>query len=161
MDAELSKLLSVGKQTVINYVSRRKEELCKKTYGTAMYGLHSMGYAQVDFGDVIVVRPNGAEEVWHELVVSFPWSNGGLAQICRYETKECLCEALQRIFEFIGCVPLRILFDNMHTWPPGPYSRSEYKRVECGRTYRGTRETPVDRNVYAIHNASPIQSGVL
>jgi hypothetical protein len=57
--------------------------------------------------------PNGAEEVWHELVISFPWSNGGLAQICRYETKECLCEALQRIFEFMGCVPLRILFDNM------------------------------------------------
>jgi transposase len=112
-DAELSKLPAVGKQTVINYVSRRKEELCKKTYGTAMYGLHSMGYAQVDFGDVIVVRPNGAEEVRHELVVSFPWSNGGLAQICRYETKECLREALQRIFEFIGCVPLRNLFDNM------------------------------------------------
>jgi hypothetical protein len=112
-DAELSKVLAVGKQTVINYVSRRKKELCKKTYGTAMYGLHAMSGAQVDFGDVIVVMPNGAEEVWHELVISFPWSNGGLAQICRYETKECLCEALQRIFEFMGCVPLRILFDNM------------------------------------------------
>ena len=112
-DAELSKLLAVGKHTVITYVSRRKKELCKKTYGTAMYGLHSMGTAQVDFGDVTVVRPNGAEEVWHVLVVSFPWSNGGLAQICRYETKECLCEALQRIFEFIGFVPVRILFDNM------------------------------------------------
>jgi transposase len=110
---ELSQLLSVGKQTVINYVSQRKEELCKKTYGTAMYGLHSMGGAQVDFGDIIVVKPNGAEEVWHELVISFPWSNGGLAQICRFETKECLCEALQRIFEYIGYVPLRILFDNM------------------------------------------------
>lgn len=112
-DGELGKLLKVGKQTVINYVSMRKKELCKKTYGTAMYGLHSIGAAQVDFGDVIVVRPNGAEEVWHELVISFPWSNGGLAQLCRYETKECLCEALQRIFEFMGCVPFRILFDNM------------------------------------------------
>jgi transposase len=112
-DKELSNLLSVGKQTVINYVSRRKKELCKKTYGTAMYGLHPMGGAQVDFGDVTVVLANGAEEVWHELVISFPWSNGGLAQLCRYETKECLSEALQRIFEFIGCVPLRILFDNM------------------------------------------------
>ena len=36
-----------------------------------------------------------------------------LFRSCRYETKECLCEALQRIFEFIGGVPLRILFDNM------------------------------------------------
>jgi len=108
-----SKLLEVGKQTVINYVSRRKKELCKKTYETAMFGLHSMCEAQVDFGEVLVVTPSGAEETWNELIVSFPWSNAGFAQVCRFETKECLCEALQRIFEYIGGVPLRILFDNM------------------------------------------------
>ena len=113
MDKELGKLLAVGKQTVINYVSRRKRELCKKTYSTAMFGLHPMCGAQVDFGKVLVKGTGGTEEAWHELVVSFPWSNGGFAQICRHETKECLCEALQRIFEFIGGVPLRILFDNM------------------------------------------------
>lgn len=112
-DEALSKLLSVGKQTVINYVSARKKELCKKTYATAMFGLHSMCEAQVDFGQILVVGANGAEEKWHELVLSFPWSNAGFAQVCRYETKECLCEALQQIFEFIGGVPLRILFDNM------------------------------------------------
>jgi len=112
-DSNLGKLLLVGKQTVINYVSRRKEELSKKTYATAMFGLHSMCGAQVDFGKILVVGRNGAEETWHELVVSFPWSNAGFAQVCRYETKECLCEALQRIFEFVGGVPLRILFDNM------------------------------------------------
>jgi len=112
-DKELKKLLAVGKHTVINYVSRRKKELCKKTYTTAMFGLHAMCEAQVDFGDVIIKRRNGAEEVWHVLVISFPWSNAGLAQVCRFETKECLCEALQRIFEFIGCVPVRILLDNM------------------------------------------------
>ena len=112
-DEELSKLLVVGKQTVINYVSRRKKELCKKTYSTAMFGLHSMCEAQVDFGKVLVAGTSGVEEAWHELVVSFPWSNAGFAQVCRYETKECLCEALQRIFEYIGGVPLRILFDNM------------------------------------------------
>ena len=105
--------LKVGKQTVINYVSRRKKELCKKTYQTAMFGLHSMCEAQVDFGEVLVVGKGGMEEKWCELVLSFPWSNAGFAQVCRYETKECLCEALQQIFEFIGGVPLRILFDNM------------------------------------------------
>jgi transposase len=112
-DAELSQMLTVGKQTVINYVSRRKEELCKKTYKTAMYGVHSMGYAQVDFGHILVNTASGAEERWHELVVSFPWSNAGFVQVCRFETKECLCEALQQIFEHIGGVPIRILFDNM------------------------------------------------
>ena len=78
-----------------------------------MYGLHAMGWAQADFGDITVTLPGGAEEVWHILVVSFPWSNAGFAQVCRFETKECLCEGLQRIFEYIGGVPLRILFDNM------------------------------------------------
>jgi transposase len=112
-DAEYGKLLAVCKQTVINYVSRRKKELCKKTYATAMFGLHAMCEAQVDFGKVLVAKPNGSEEEWSELIVSFPWSNAGFAQVCRYETKECLCEALQRVFEFIGGVPVRILFDNM------------------------------------------------
>lgn len=112
-DKEHSKKLAVGKQTVIAYVSRRKKELCKKTYQTAMFGLHSMCEAQVDFGDVLIAGNGGAEEIWKELVVSFPWSNAGFSQICRYETKECLIEGMQRIFEFIGGVPLRILFDNM------------------------------------------------
>ena len=105
---EYSKLLQVGKHTVINYVSQRKKELMKKTYNTAMFGLHSMCEAQVDFGNVLVVANNGSEETWHELIVSFPWSNAGFAQVCRYETKECLCEALQAIFEYIGGVPIRV-----------------------------------------------------
>jgi transposase len=112
-DADYSKLLSVGKQSVINYVSKRKKEISRQTYNTAMFGLHAMCEAQVDFGDILVKNRHGVEETWHELVVSFPWSNAGFAQVSRYETKECLCEALIRIFEFIGGVPLRILFDNM------------------------------------------------
>jgi transposase len=111
--AEYSPQLLVGKQSVINYVSKRKKELSKQTYNTAMFGVHTMCEAQVDFGDILVKRSNGSEEVWHELVVSFPWSNAGFAQVCRYETKECLCEALIKIFVYIGGVPMRILFDNM------------------------------------------------
>jgi len=110
---EHGKLLAVGIQTVVAYVSRRKKELCNKSQSTAMYGLHPMCYAQVDFGEILVKTRNGAEEKWSELIVSFPFSNAGFAQICQDETKESLCEALQRIFEFIGGVPLRILFDNM------------------------------------------------
>jgi len=112
-DAELSKLLTVKIQTVINYVSKRKKELNQKTYKTAMFGLHPICGAQVDFGKVLITTADGTEETWSELIVSFPWSNAGFAQICRFETKECLCEALQQIFEYIGGVPPRILFDNM------------------------------------------------
>ena len=78
-----------------------------------MYTLHAMCEAQVDFGEIPVVGRNGAEEKWSILVLSFPWSNAGFMQVCRNETKECLCEALLKIFEHIGGVPLRILFDNM------------------------------------------------
>ena len=78
-----------------------------------MFALHAMCEAQVDFGDILVKRINGTEEVRHELVMSFPWSNAGFAQVSRYETKECLCEALIQIFKFIGGVPERNLFDNM------------------------------------------------
>jgi len=112
-DGEHSKLLAVGKQSVINYVRKRKKEMSKQTYNTAMFAVHAMCEAQVDFGDILVKSSRGTEETWHELVLSFPWSNAGFAQVCRYETKECLCEALIRIFVFIGGVPLRILFDNM------------------------------------------------
>jgi phosphoribosyl-ATP pyrophosphohydrolase len=85
-DEKYGKQLEVGIQTVIAYVSKRKKELSKETYSTAMFGLHAMSEAQVDFGDILVKMKNGAEEVWHELVVSFPWSNAGFVQVCRYET---------------------------------------------------------------------------
>ncbi len=70
-DAEHSKLLAVSDITVRRYVSTRKKELNQATYSTAMYGLHSMGWVQVDFGDITVVLPGGSEEQWHILVVSF------------------------------------------------------------------------------------------
>ena len=112
-DEELSKLLTVGIQTVRRYIGKRKAELSKQTYKTAMFGLHAMCEAQVDFGKVLIITSEGAEETWHELIISFPFSNAGFGQVCRFETKECLCEGLSRIFEYIDGVPLRILFDNM------------------------------------------------
>jgi len=45
-------LLAVGKQTVINYVTKTKKELCKSVYDTAILGEHPCGQAQVDFGEV-------------------------------------------------------------------------------------------------------------
>jgi transposase len=110
---EHRKLLTVGKGTVVSYVSRRKKELGNKSQNAAMYGLHPMCHAQVDFGEVLVKGKKGAEEKWSVLIVSFPFSNAGFAQISQDERKESLCESLQRIFEFLGGVPHRILFDNM------------------------------------------------
>ena len=41
--------------------------MTKPIHDTAMYRLHAMCEAQVDFGDVTVKLANGAEEIWHEL----------------------------------------------------------------------------------------------
>ena len=112
-DEEHGKKLKVSQETVTNYVRKRKGEIRHNIYETAMFGLHSRGQAQLDFGEILIKQPNGAEVKWSILALSFPWSNAGFAQVCRSETKECLCESLQRIFEYIGGVPLRILFDNM------------------------------------------------
>lgn len=42
----------------------------------------------------------------------FPYSNVGLAQVFPGENSECVCQALKQIFEYVGGVPLRIVFDN-------------------------------------------------
>jgi len=67
--------------------------------------------AQCDFGeadsDIMGLRKR-----MHYLVLTFPYSNTGFAQLFYGENAECVCEGLKRIFEFIGGVPRRIVFDN-------------------------------------------------
>ena len=105
--------LLVGKQSVINYVSKVKREILKTSYDTAIFGEHEYGEAQVDLGEVYAYNENGIMSKYYELVMSYPASNGGYAQICKSQNTECLLEGMQRIFEYIGGVPRRILFDNM------------------------------------------------
>lgn len=45
-------------------------------------------------------------------VLSFPFSNMGFAQVFPSENAECVCQALKQIFEYVGGVPTRIVFDN-------------------------------------------------
>ena len=69
------------------------------------------GEAQVDFGEADFDTPAG--RIPHKyLCVSFPNSNGGLTQVFRGETAECVCQGLQDIFEYIGGVSTRLIFDN-------------------------------------------------
>ena len=111
-EAATKDLLLVGKQTVINYVSKAKKELCKSTYDTAIFGYHPFGQAQLDFGEVYAFT-KGVMTRYYELVISFPASNAGYVQLCKSQNAECLIEGMQRMFEHIGGVPTRILFDNM------------------------------------------------
>ncbi len=112
---EYEKELTVGQQTVINYVSKRKKELCKSTFDTAIKGYHPPGQAQLDFGEVYVYNKNNTMKKYYELVISFPASNGAYVQLCKSQNQECLLEGMQRIFNYMHGVPTRILFDNMST----------------------------------------------
>ena len=66
---------------------------------------------QVDFGQADIILCGAGRRI-HYLVVSFPYSNMGLMQIFFGENAECVCAGLLRIFEFVGGVPKKCIFDN-------------------------------------------------
>ncbi|WP_099082815.1 hypothetical protein [Desulforamulus profundi] len=101
-EAEFKDKLLVGKQTVINYVSKAKKELGKSVYDTAILGYHVFGEAQLDFGEVYAFDAVGTLTKYYELVISFPASNGGYVQLCKSQNTECLLEGMQRIFEYMA-----------------------------------------------------------
>ena len=69
------------------------------------------GEAQADFGECdFYVR--GIKRRLSYFVMTFPFSNVGLAQVFPGENAECVCQALRNIFEYLGGVPTKIVFDN-------------------------------------------------
>ncbi len=69
------------------------------------------GSAQADFGEADAII-QGERVTTHLLVVTWPHSNTRYAVALPGETSECVCEGLRTIFEHIGRVPVRIVFDN-------------------------------------------------
>ena len=94
---------------VQRYVKQVRE--AKQQTGGFLELVWPPGEAQVDFGEADFDTPAG--RIPHKyLCVSFPHSNGGLTQVFGGETAECVCQGLQDIFEYIGGVPTRLVFDN-------------------------------------------------
>lgn len=69
------------------------------------------GEAQADFGQTDVWW-RGARRRMHYFVLSFPYSNTAVACLTPGENAECACAALRWLFERLGGVPRRIVFDN-------------------------------------------------
>ena len=101
--------------TVQRYVKRRREEMAAELDAREAQGFLLLdwepGECQVDFGQADF-RVRGVVTRGHFLVVTFPHSNVGLAQVFWGETAECVCQGLRNVFEFLGGVPLRAVFDN-------------------------------------------------
>ena len=69
------------------------------------------GESQADFGEADVAE-GGIKRPIKYLCLSFPHSNGGFCQTFGGESAECVCQGLADIFDWIGGVPRRIVFDN-------------------------------------------------
>jgi len=100
-----------GERTVREYVSLRKQQLGQKGEVFAQLS-HPMGHTQADFGEFYAFR-NGSLTAFQYLVLSFPYSNAGFAQVLPGENSECLLEGLKWIFQHLVGVPHKIRFDNL------------------------------------------------
>jgi transposase len=70
------------------------------------------GEAQVDFGEADFYDANGRKQMYKFLCLSFPYSNAAYTQLFGGETAECVAHGLQDLFQRIGGVPSRLVFDN-------------------------------------------------
>lgn len=99
-----------SESTVRHYVCELKRERrsLKESYLDLVW---APAEAQTDFGeaDFYVL---GVRRRLSFFVLSFPFSNMGFAQIFPSENAECVCQALKQVFEHVGGVPVRIVFDN-------------------------------------------------
>lgn len=67
------------------------------------------GEAQADFGETdFYVR--GMRTTLGYFVLTFPYPNVGFAQLFPGENAECVCQVLHNIFEYVGGVPVKIVF---------------------------------------------------
>ena len=69
------------------------------------------GEVQADFGEVDVLL-RGVVQRMHHFVPGFPYSNVGLVRSVPGGNAECTCLASRNLFEWLGGVPERIVFDN-------------------------------------------------
>lgn len=93
---------------VQRYVKGIREETIRRATQELVW---EPGTAQMDFGETDVYE-DGECKRRKFLVLSFPYSNDGYAQLFGGETAECVCQGLKDIFEYIGGVPPVIVFDN-------------------------------------------------
>ena len=113
LQEEYPELLEVKLRTVQYYVSQKKKELHKEQTKARLPLYHPPGEAQVDFGHFSYISNSGDMVDALKLTMSFPHSNQSYCQIFGGENQQCLLQGMRNIFEHIGKVPSRIVFDNL------------------------------------------------
>ena len=100
---------------LIQRFMRELKESKKKSYrdrGT-MPLYWEPGEAQCDFGLADFIDGDSHETVQRKyMILSFPYSNKLLCMVAPGENCQCVCQCLKDMFEYMGYVPRRIVFDN-------------------------------------------------
>ncbi len=96
-----------GYTTVRDYV-RPRRLLLKEAFVPLA---HAPGHAQADFGEAWAVL-GGVRLKVHFLVVALPHSDAIFVKAYLAETAEAFCDGHVAAFDFLGGVPLSILYDN-------------------------------------------------
>jgi transposase len=94
--------------TVQKYMNRLRKSMQQKATQELIW---EPGSAQVDFGEADFYEDNQCVRKKY-LAVSYPFSNDSFTQVFGGETAECVCQGLKDIFEYVGCVPKILIFDN-------------------------------------------------
>lgn len=99
-------------QIIRKYVNdaRRKITRDTNTAGTSHLVWYP-GETQADFGDADFLIDGKLTRLKY-FALTFPYSNRKVLLVVPGENCECVCLALQTIFNFIGGVPSRVVFDN-------------------------------------------------
>ncbi len=100
-------------RTVQYYVAQKKKELFQSQQKAYLSLQHPPEEAQADFGHFSYKNNVGEMIDALKLTMSFPCSNNTYCQIFGSENQECLLQGIKNIFEHIGRIPYRIVFDNL------------------------------------------------
>lgn len=102
-------------RTVCNYIAEWKDKTLDESEGIKEEYerlTHPPAEAQVDFGTTEAVQDGKFKDI-HCLVLSFPYSNGGLTVPLPAENRECFLEGLKTLFAQAGFVPRKLRLDNL------------------------------------------------
>ncbi|MGY4111350.1 transposase [Aeribacillus sp. SP014] len=91
-------------RTVCEYIQYRRPQIKAANIESYERLEHPPGEAQVDFGNMTVVK-DGAYKDIKALVMSFPQSNAGFSYPLPSENTECFLEGLKQLFHQAGGVP--------------------------------------------------------
>lgn len=116
-------------RTVRRYVREAKPRIVEARNSQFLELEHPPAEGQVDFGDVWIIEPEkDRRSVRKLLLVTFPYSTARFGVILPAENRECLLWGLGQLFQQMGGVPPKLVFDNLS--PVVSLIRGERSRTE-------------------------------